>query len=408
MVNTFYPPHHFGGDAVFVQGLARTLVARGHHVEVVHCEDAFRLSSAAGLELDEEADGVVVHTLRSRWGMLSPLITQQTGEPGLKRRALQRILDRGFDVVNFHNISLIGGPGILALRGAAVCIYTLHEHWLLCPMHSFWKNKKEVCAERTCIRCCVNSGIPPQLWRFGGNIRRALRHVDEVLSPSEYTARQHEEAGLGPVRVLPTYSSISVPVGAVPASKRPRFVLAGRVTSSKGVDRLVEEFSGLPEYDLDVLGTGDLLEGLRSRYASHGWIRFHGAVRHEEMGKWYAGATALILPSLAPEVFPLCVLEAFACGTPAIVSTAGGSPEAVEASGGGVVFRDRESLHAAIVALAERPGLREEMGQLAREAYQQKYTEQHYIDRYLAVIEDVRRAKGLPQPVSRPAGAVST
>jgi len=42
MVTTFYPPFHYGGDATFVRGLSRALVARGHEVEVVHCEDAYR------------------------------------------------------------------------------------------------------------------------------------------------------------------------------------------------------------------------------------------------------------------------------------------------------------------------------------------------------------------------------
>ena len=138
MVTTFYPPYHFGGDAIFVQALARALVARGHHVEVVHCEDAYRLRSREQAAVQAEQDGVEVHRLRSPFGMLSPLITQQTGWPGVKTTQLRAVLDRNFDVVNFHNISLIGGPGVLQMSRAPVTLYTLHEHWLLCPTHIFW------------------------------------------------------------------------------------------------------------------------------------------------------------------------------------------------------------------------------------------------------------------------------
>ena len=88
MVTTFYPPYHFGGDAVFVQALARGLTEAGHQVEVVHCEDAYRLKQEAPPITTEDPDGVVVHRLRSRLGWLSPLITQQTGKPGLKARQL--------------------------------------------------------------------------------------------------------------------------------------------------------------------------------------------------------------------------------------------------------------------------------------------------------------------------------
>ena len=72
MVTTFYPPYHFGGDALFVQALGRALVARGHHVEVVHCEDAFRLQGREQSAGGGEQDGVLVHRIRSPFGMLLP------------------------------------------------------------------------------------------------------------------------------------------------------------------------------------------------------------------------------------------------------------------------------------------------------------------------------------------------
>ncbi|MBM3795167.1 MAG: hypothetical protein FJW31_14100 [Acidobacteria bacterium] len=67
LVTTYYPPYHFGGDAVFTQGLARALSARGHSVEVINCEDAFRLRAGAGALTPDAAadDKVVVHRLRS-------------------------------------------------------------------------------------------------------------------------------------------------------------------------------------------------------------------------------------------------------------------------------------------------------------------------------------------------------
>jgi len=121
MVTTFYPPYHFGGDAIFVRQLARGLVRRGHHVEVVHCEDAYRLQDRAPRTGWAE-DGVMVHRLRSRLGSLSPLLTQQTGRPGLKASQLRAVFEHGFDVVNFHNISLVGGPGVISLSPASVSL----------------------------------------------------------------------------------------------------------------------------------------------------------------------------------------------------------------------------------------------------------------------------------------------
>jgi hypothetical protein len=45
-----------------------------------------------------------------------------------------QILETGFDVIHYHNISLVGGPTILAY-GQGIKLYTMHEYWLVCPTH---------------------------------------------------------------------------------------------------------------------------------------------------------------------------------------------------------------------------------------------------------------------------------
>jgi glycosyltransferase involved in cell wall biosynthesis len=396
MVTTYYPPYHFGGDAVFVQSLARALVQRGHSVEVVHCEDAYRLQRREVPAESAVDDGVTVHRLRSRLGPLSPMITQQLGGPGLKRAALERILGRKFDVVNFHNLSLVGGLGALEMSRAAVTLYTVHEHWLLCPTHIFWKNNRKACDSAECFTCCLRSGKPPQLWRYGNLRERALEHVDMLLAPSAFTARRHVEGGIRrPVRVLPTYSPLcpeQSSVGAVP--EQGRFLYSGRLTPSKGVAELVRCLAKSPRFGLDVAGGGELLDGLRSEYRGCEWIRILGPIRHEEMGPLYAQATALVLPSRAPEVFPLTVLEALAHGTPVIVSDAGGSREAVEKSGAGFVYRNEEELEQALAALAEGRGVHEQMSRKARVAYETYYCEERYVREYLAIVDEIAAQKG--------------
>jgi glycosyltransferase involved in cell wall biosynthesis len=415
MVTTYYPPRHFGGDAIFVQGLSRALVRRGHQVEVICCDDAYQLGASAqhsGQTTPTSEDaGVVLHRLQNPGGWLSPLWTQQIGTPGPKASAIREILGRPFDVVNFHNISLVAGPGVLGMSSAPVRLYTLHEHWLLCPTHIFWKNKSKACDKRDCLSCSIRSRIPPQLWRYTSLIRESLKGIQLILSPSRFTAQKHMESGIEtPIRVLPTYSGLSPAMAAdqmaQPTSaqgERPRFVFSGRVTASKGIHRLVETFAGLPEFDLDVIGEGDLLELLHRKYANVPSIRFRGAVPHHQMEGWYRGASALILPSLAPEVFPLCVMEAFSCGTPAIVHDAGGAGEAVRQSGAGFVYTDEAQFQNALETVAGQPLLREELGRLARDAYERVYNEDRYIDEYLGIVEGLRA-----NPAGAPKGQVAT
>ncbi|MEO8577985.1 MAG: glycosyltransferase, partial [Gemmatimonadales bacterium] len=169
-VTTFYPPYHFGGDAIAVQRLARALVKRGHHVTVVHDVDAY-LALRGGPEPvpDDGADGVEVIRLRSIAGILSPLLTQQIGGPTLHRNRYHEILDDGgYDVINFHNASLAAGPKIYSYGGSAAKIVTAHDHWLVCPTHVLWRHKREPCPSRQCFRCQLTYRRPPQLWRMTG------------------------------------------------------------------------------------------------------------------------------------------------------------------------------------------------------------------------------------------------
>lgn len=400
MLTTFYPPHHFGGDATYVRALSRELVRLGHHVEVVYCEDAFNVVNHKDHAVETvNDDGVIVHKLKSRFGILSPLVTQQTGNPGLKLPALDAILDQGFDVVNFHNISLIGGPGILKLSRAPVTLFTLHEHWLLCPTHIFWKNRQAACDRPQCFRCSIRSAIPPQLWRYTGLTRRSLQAVDRLLAPSEFTADKHLRGGVKQeVRVLPLFSSLDPARPETPATVEQRkFVYVGRVTASKGVVPLLKLFARLQSVSLQLIGDGDLLGPLKSEYAHCSNIEFTSAVEQNELVRHYRGACALILPSLAPETFGLTVVEAFACGTPALVRQAGGSCELIETTGAGFVYRDDDELEKYLHRIADDHELRSDLGRKAREGFTANYTIARHMEAYFGHIAEIQKRKGVDQ-----------
>jgi len=397
MITTFYPPYHFGGDATYVRALSRALVARGHEVEVIHCEDAYNTVSHTQVSTEVTDDGITVHRLKSRFGILSPLLTQQLGHPGFKTGTIKKILNEKFDVVNFHNISLVGGPSVLKLSNAPITLYTLHEHWLLCPTHIFWKNKSLACDQPQCIRCCLRSGIPPQLWRYTDLIKRNLEHVDLMLSPSQFTAQKHRDAGLNNnIQVLPLFSTLAPDAPPVfKAGANPRFIFAGRVTASKGVEAMLKTFSEMPEVELQVVGDGDLLKQLQQDYAASSHIHFIGAVTQSDLIKLYQNATALILPSLAPETFGLTVVEAFACGTPAIVRVAGGNRELIDNTGAGFIYTSDDELKSAVYKLAKNESLRIELGEKARAGYTQFYTEEFHTEKYLSLVNDVQKQKAV-------------
>lgn len=391
MVTTFYPPFSYGGDATYVRNLSQSLVSLGHEVEVIASTDAYFVRSKdAPIGAVIEEDGVRVHRLRHSSGFLAPLVSHQTGHPGLYSSALSTFFAEPFDVLHFHNISLMGAPGVLGMGAARARLLSLHDHWLICPTHVLWKNRSRACDRRTCLSCSIRSGLPPQLWRYTGLRDRYLEKIDRLLAPSRFTAEMHRNNGVRrPIDVFPLFSSIEVSAGRPqPASNR--LIYAGRVTALKGVGNLVRVVADMPDIELLVVGDGDLKAELVSAYGNRPNIRFLDKVDQQTLASHYADAAAVVVPTIVPETFGLAIVEAAACGTPAIVtSTAGGAPEIVTTTGGGLLYNDDVELIAAIRTITGDREIRNRLGALARRGYQSRYTRDKHIAGYLDRVADV-------------------
>lgn len=393
MVTTFYPPFHFGGDAVAVQRLARALARAGHRVTVVHDVDAYRALGGVPRAEPAEEDDVRVLRLESRCGALSPLLTQQLGRPVMHARTLRRLMSaEQFDVVHFHNVSLIGGPGALRLGGEAVRLYTAHEHWLVCQTHVLWRHDRELCTARQCIRCALHHGRPPQLWRHVGTMERALRHVDTFIAMSEFSRAKHREFGFPyEMEVLPAFLPDEDPSAATtPAPSphaRPYFLYVGRLELIKGLDDVIPLFSDYADADLLVAGDGGHAGELRALTGGNPHVTFLGQIPADQLRGYYQHAIAVIVPSRCFETFGLTLIEAFQQGAPVIARDIGPFPEIVRQARAGLLFSTREELGAAMRRLQREPGLRTALSRAGREAFAARWTERVAVQRYLEVVD---------------------
>lgn len=399
MVTTFYPPFNFGGDGIFVHQLAQELVRRGHHVDVIHCADAYRLLSGSepdGVDLD--TPGVTVHRLRSPFGLLSPLATHQTGWPLFQSARIGKILARGFDVIHYHNPSLVGAAGVLTYGSAAVKLCTLHDYWFVCPTSMLFKFDRGPCTRKHCVPCTLAHRRPPQLWRYSGLMRKAARHVDVFLTASRFARDKHYEMGFGtPIVVLPYFTARSpaaMPDPGGPAAEGPYFLFVGRLVRLKGLQTLISVFRRHERARLLVAGTGPYEATLRELAAGSPNIVFLGHQSGERLRRLYADAVALIVPSLWYEVFGIVIIEAFAQHTPAIVRSIGGMPQIIEESGGGLVYETEAELAEAMDRMLTEPALRKTLGGRGYEAARQLWSAETHITRYLGLIEEAaaRRA----------------
>ncbi len=220
----------------------------------------------------------------------------------------------------------------------------------------------------------------------GWLIRAVLRRATAIASTSEAMARQVRRLvpGIGAIAVTPFGVDLAQ-FAPRPAARDAGWITLGIVKTlapKYGVDLLLRAFAGLLADErvralpvpcrLLIVGGGAqraALEALATELGVAGRSTFAGSVSHGEVPAWLNRFDVYAAPSrLDSESFGVAVIEAGACGLPAVVSDVGGLPEVVRDGETGLVVprEDVAALQAALTRLVLDAGLRERMGAQAR------------------------------------------
>jgi len=184
--------------------------------------------------------------------------------------------------------------------------------------------------------------------------------------------------------------------------KRDRVLYVGRLLPHKGIDRLISALP--PELPLTVCGRPSheaYYQLLRSLSVGK-QVEFVTDADDATIRRLYARAWANVLPSvyrdcyghahLAPELMGLTLLEAMACGTPAICSRVAAMPEFIREGETGFVFDTPEDLAGQLRTLANDPARVEAMGREARRVVERDYALDVVGARTVAVYDELLRA----------------
>jgi glycosyltransferase involved in cell wall biosynthesis len=128
-------------------------------------------------------------------------------------------------------------------------------------------------------------------------------------------------------------TSLFIPAPRTPG-EGPRFLFAGSLTERKNVGRLMAAFASVGEGTLTIAGAGPLAAELRA--SAPAGVTFTGRVAPERMPELFAGCDVYCQPSLV-EPQGQAVLEALACGRPAVATRIGGPAEFVTPECGALV-----------------------------------------------------------------------
>lgn len=399
LVTTFFGRHRFGGDAAYVERLSDALLRRGHAVTVFYSRSAFEAVRGRTRPLDYGAPAELrIHGLSQGAAHADLLWMHQTGGLGRQGKQLIRELASGsFDVIHFHNISLMGGAALLRHSPRSpVRMMTAHEHWLTCPLSLLWRLGREPCELATCVSCSLRAGRPPQLWRASDAIPRGVSSLDALVFPSHHAMESHARRGVHHprARVLPYF----IPNDWLPAEPPPPpgpnapFRFVGRLVKEKGLQRVLPLFRDRPHCHLEVVGDGPFLAELRRIADGAANIRFLGSVSANEVRTLLPRTRALLVPSLFPETFGYVLLEAWSQGVPTLASGVGALPE-VTAAGGGWICRSADDFAQWIDRLHSDPGTAHERGIEGWRQSRLQFDEETHMQVWESLVEECRSAK---------------
>ncbi|MFQ5700614.1 MAG: glycosyltransferase [Acidobacteriota bacterium] len=190
-------------------------------------------------------------------------------------------------------------------------------------------------------------------------------------------------------RAVVIYNGIRLPA-ATPAHPQglsrptahtaPTIICVASLTEKKGHRALIEAFREVrcrvPSARLLLAGEGPLEGRLRDQVESRG---LHGAVDflgfRSDIPALLAGSDVLVLASIE-EGMPNPLLEAMACGVPAVATDVGGNGEVIEDDRTGYLVRRTDPVAMAdrVVRLLLDEPIRRRMGEAARRRYEAHFT----------------------------------
>jgi glycosyltransferase involved in cell wall biosynthesis len=125
----------------------------------------------------------------------------------------------------------------------------------------------------------------------------------------------------------------------------PTLISVGHLIERKGHNFIIEAMPSLPGFTLLIAGEGPERSNLEALIAKHRLgdrVRLLGSRPHEELPELYGAADALVLAS-SREGWANVLLEAMACGTPAVATPIWGNPEVVGKPEAGILMRERSA-----------------------------------------------------------------
>lgn len=335
----------------------------------------------------------------SRWRTLL-----QTANPWALIRLRRVLKEFAPDAVHVRMFLTQLSPLILLALGRVPSLYHVVWYRAVCPLGTKTLPDQTPCGVTAGYACYRNRCLPLHDW-FPLMLQRRLWRrwrdaFDLIVANSEAVRRSLLADGIKPVEVV--LNGVPVESSRQFLAPRPFAVFAGRLVAEKGADVLLRAFAlvvaQIPEAKLLLVGDGPelgRLKDLTAELALTSSVSLPGFVPHAEVERLCAGAWVQVVPSRWAEPFGKAAAEAMMRGTAVIASDSGGLPEIVQHEKTGILVPpgDPSALAQAMLRLFCDRTLAERMGKAGREAAVMRFSEQAWIDRFIAVYQVLYRSE---------------
>jgi glycosyltransferase involved in cell wall biosynthesis len=283
----------------------------------------------------------------------------------------------------------------------------IHSHWLL-PQGVIATIACALLKRTPKILCTSHGGdlygLQGFLCKWVKSVVTRKSHAVTVVSNS----MKEEVVQLGcqrpKIRVIPMGTDLTHTfVPSLRKDNRNKLLFVGRLVEKKGlrylIDALPDVVRRFPDAHLHIVGDGPDRYALHQRAVHLGidkHIRFHGAVAHASLPKFYNASDIFVFPSVIGEDgdregFGLVLVEAMGCSCAVISTNLEAMKDIVIDGITGLVVSQKNSqqLSDNISMLLETPSTRRKMGELARARVLQKFDWDIISSEYKKLIESI-------------------
>lgn len=299
------------------------------------------------------------------------------------------------DVIHVHGLFPYLGRRWLR-RVAAPVVTTAHNYRAVCANGYLFRDGQvcTLCADGrrwSGVRYgCYRSRLAtvPLAWagRRGGGEDPLLHAAARILVLSERSRTVLVGAGVPDAKLRRDWHFLPdrLDPGVGGGGHDGAWLVVGRLSPEKGIDRLVAEWPAAER--LRIVGDGPLRPSLEHAAAGKD-ITFAGSLARADVLAEMGGAFGLVVPSLWFETFGLVYIEALAAGVPTLAFRPNVVADAIDQDGTGTLG----SWGALDSSLAEARARFDALRSHCRQVFVARYAEKAFVARRLALYEELVR-----------------